>query len=123
LQAWAVADTIDGWTLVGIDASLPVSRVSRGLIKSNELVLPTNTKVAQLALYALVDADGKLIKDEPAGMAKVMEQLLEANKPLADQLDVTAPDVAGGYFVVKVAKLPVLAEDPGMSHSRVLRLL
>jgi hypothetical protein len=106
VEAWFRTDDDSAhWIIAGVDATHYVAKVLQKISMSNMLSLPAGTKADQFVLYALVDAHGKLVKEEPEDMTTVPQQLLKASKPLAGQLKITAADVAGGYFVVKKAPL------------------
>jgi hypothetical protein len=91
---------------VGVTPAEDVYDVLGEVLLALKNVYPAGIMAYELCLYAVVDAEGNLVKEKPTGTAKVKEQLLEPDKTLAGQLNITAADVAGGYFVVKKAPLP-----------------
>jgi hypothetical protein len=115
VKAWVRFDASGTWAKVSVAPAEVVYDVLEVILLALKCVLPAGTTAYELDLYALVDADGKLIKGDP-DVANAKEQLLKATKPLAGQLRITVDDVAGGYFVVKRAPLPQ-RPLPGLTRS------
>jgi hypothetical protein len=108
---------------VGVTPAKDVYDVLEEVLLALKRAFPAGTTAYELNLYALKGADGKLIKRDPKDVTKVTEQLLEATKPLADQLHITEADVAGGFFVVKVVAPPLQSANEGKPLSRSSRYM